>query len=252
MKRKSDQRSKRQYEDGPESPRKKLKSAHSPAPHAGDEESRTTTPVNTSENGLSNTARAPEELSPTTILAREMVEGLAQYVNNAAFKDLPQDLRLLVARSQDLTKAVVNKPRAEVMTLPVELRLQIYRGLLVRPHRIECALLPKFTTKQEEKIQMEDTRQFVLQHGRLRDNTCKCVTKKYTVEPLLLVSKQISQEALDVLYGENKFLMHRHPRCFSLANMRRIKHPRVILKIPWALLNKNISPSTHGRMSFMA
>lgn len=95
MKRKFDQRSKRQYEDGQESPRKKLKSAHSPAPHAGDEESRTTTPVNTSENELSDTARAPEDLSPTTILARKMDEGLAQYINNAAFKDLPQDYALL-------------------------------------------------------------------------------------------------------------------------------------------------------------
>lgn len=236
MKRKASQRSQQQIYDDPEITIKKPKLANSAA-----------SPEDV--NQRPNATTAPEELPPTVTLAREMVEHLAQYVTNAAFKYLPQDLQLLVTQSQDLAKAIVNKPRAGLMTLPVELRLQIYRYFLVEPDLICCTDFPSRIKNENHSDSEEDEEYGIFTEARQRTREGRLprrggsrrgtrgrksnddrILDKPNTHPLLLVSKTVSQEALDVLYGEHTFEMDLYSHPFSLANLRRIKKPRIQLR----------------------
>ncbi|QDS73524.1 hypothetical protein FKW77_009524 [Venturia effusa] len=59
-------------------------------------------------------------------LARRMLEDLSGYSKDTGFKSLPDELKRVVARGQDLTKFLSKQTKLGLLDLPPELRLQIY------------------------------------------------------------------------------------------------------------------------------
>ena len=98
------------------------------------------------------------------------------------------------------------------LDLPLELRLQIYRYCLVRNDTIDV-----------------DEFSYYYDSAEVRDDK----------KSLLLVSKKIGSEALDVLYGDNVFQIALHGRAgyylqhhFTEANRQKFRMIQVLLRRP--------------------
>lgn len=99
------------------------------------------------------------------------------------------------------------------LCLPLEVREMIYFHLLIR-----SVVLPWIGAMWEEQASFDDMEDIV---------------PKRKVG-ILSVSRQISEEALNVLYGRNLFIIHVHVGAhrnllkFGTANIRRIRHLRLV------------------------
>ncbi|KAI1084814.1 hypothetical protein F5B20DRAFT_523303 [Whalleya microplaca] len=125
----------------------------------------------------------------------------------------------------------VNSVRNKLLTLPLELRQEIYAYLLVQPDSIKTSKV-WFTTAARHKRRLA------------KEGAVDCCGMEYgcthydkRLRPLtniLRTCRQISEEALHVLYCENIFELHfesrdYHRRFFTIGveNLRRIKHLRM-------------------------
>ncbi|KFX96662.1 hypothetical protein O988_05224 [Pseudogymnoascus sp. VKM F-3808] len=143
-------------------------------------------------------------------------------------------------------------PPTGLLRLPFEIRLQIY-GYCIPQKRVIEVIQPYFDTSFEDcTLEFEDNVHIVanpdmefdpdseygasLQDRALdpedyaADYRGDYWNHKKNKSSVFLISKQISKEALDVLYGENMFMIHLHEKGeillknFSEANRQRMRY----------------------------
>jgi hypothetical protein len=191
-------------------------------------------------------------------------------------------------------------PPAGLLRLPFEIRLQIFRYCIPRKHLIEVSS-PRFYIgwpyeEVDHTLNLRDARDFeddpdpeleddavyleeytldledhtvYLEDDTLdlEDNTLNFEgdywSRHKNKNSIFLVSKQISEEALDILYGENIFKLHLHgldevhlKKNFTEANRRRMRYLLLVArpmgvsygpgKIPDNVLWSSILPQLKG------
>jgi hypothetical protein len=154
--------------------------------------------------------------------------------------------RLVVLRKNlEILEKLRTPPKAPstgLLSLPLELRLQIYHYCIPRKRIVEVAH-PRF---EFEWPSVDHTLDFEDIWGRNKNKNS-----------ILLLSKQISDEALDVLYGDNVFKLYLHgegeyymKKNFSDRNRQRIRdllliaQPRGISYTPGTLPDDALWRST--------
>lgn len=134
-----------------------------------------------------------------------------------------------------------------LLDLPAELRLQIYRQCVRRGGHVDAThwRRPQFREEDEgeEAGHWEDDTQFAGAEGPAKDGQTEASNLTGLSDigrsnnSLFVVSKQISEETLDILYGENTFEVELHnepafPKNVSERNRRRMRHVIVIAMPP--------------------
>ncbi|KFY77553.1 hypothetical protein V498_09303 [Pseudogymnoascus sp. VKM F-4517 (FW-2822)] len=117
-------------------------------------------------------------------------------------------------------------PPTGLLRLPFEIRLQIY-GYCIPQKRVIEVIQPHFDTSFEDcTLEFEDNVNIVANPDMEFDPD-----SEYGASFVFLLSKQISKEALDVLYGDNMFMIHLHDegeillkKNFSEANRQRMRY----------------------------
>ncbi|TID26112.1 hypothetical protein E2P81_ATG03884 [Venturia nashicola] len=160
-------------------------------------------PLNSSKKAKRTNSAAREdnngqELPPPVILAREVAEHLAQCFNNAAFKDLPQETRLLVARSHDKDYSEGEEDEEN----------EIFTGARRRTREGSSRRSGKDGQVSFKRVSSDLS------------------TDKPNTQALSLVSKRLAAK----LWTFSTFEMDLYSQPFSLANLRRIKKPRMQLE----------------------
>ena len=110
--------------------------------------------------------------------------------------------------------------RASFLGLPFEIRLQIYRYCIFQKRIVEIvSTLPFMIKRYDDTLDLND-----------------CI-RNDNKNNLLLVSKQISEESLNVLYGENLFNIHLHrdselwlKKTLAGVNRRRIRYLTLVAR----------------------
>ena len=113
------------------------------------------------------------------------------------------------------------------LDLPVEIRLQVYRSCLVREYPVDVIGYISIDRRVFPRLPVRDKN-----------------------KSLLLVSKKIGLEALDVLYGENEFMVHLHDfreggpsdlrEHFTEANIRMMRKLQVFMRIRGASYGRDL------------
>ncbi|KAF2011502.1 hypothetical protein BU24DRAFT_426585 [Aaosphaeria arxii CBS 175.79] len=152
-------------------------------------------------------------------------------------------LEVLSARIEKLEKLMsppgTPAPTSRLLSLPIELRLEVYRHCIPQNRTVDVEL-SCFIYQSSDLDDMQDFAGFIydLEDGSgdrpdLANNISISTYRngiKSNLNSILRVSKQISEEALNVLYGDNYFELRltgfgksQFRRNFSYQNRQRIK-----------------------------
>ncbi|RMD41159.1 hypothetical protein DV735_g4001, partial [Chaetothyriales sp. CBS 134920] len=135
----------------------------------------------------------------------------------------------------------MDKAECLLLRLPLELRQQIYAIVFGPPRRIDfCSPYSYWYRVVIYRVKAEnwDKHNILLYESQERTG-------------ILGVSKSISNEALDVLYGQNIFVGYIYDRGpldffrFSDANLRRIRYLHIVAR-PWGRWYEDVKPLAFG------
>ena len=175
--------------------------------------------------------------APSTAALAERFETHLRFLDEQVVK--PNN----ISATQKETQLLPRTNPAGLLTIPAEIRLQIYHYCLPR-RRIVVVSTPCFHFSYpigNESDDNPDVEKYVFNEDGIfinEDGTCNTSFRGFQKNrntSLLLVSKQISEEALEYLYGENIFKLSIHEadeyhlrKNFSEQNIRRMRYLLVI------------------------